>query len=148
MHHYQVGYNDCIREIQRFMTDVEGLNVTDDRYVRLVSYLQTRFRPDSSVTGGAAYRDLLQRLTMTTQTRRNLNVVGLGNSTPASGFTSYFSTSSRRFSPYLYPKMISAAQTQEIYTPGAFPLPSTFSANKTICSRTDNLGGKQGALNM
>jgi hypothetical protein len=58
MHHYQTGYNDCIREILRYMTDVEGLKVNDERCVRLMSYLQTRFHPDASVTSGSAYRQL------------------------------------------------------------------------------------------
>ncbi|KAK3090865.1 hypothetical protein FSP39_015320 [Pinctada imbricata] len=69
MHHYKVGYNDCIREIQRFMTDVEGVNADDDRCIRLISYLQTRFRPDSSISGGAAYREALERL-VNSQSRR------------------------------------------------------------------------------
>lgn len=144
MHHYQVGYNDCIREIQRFMTDVEGLNAADDRCVRLVSYLQTRFRPESSVAGGAAYRDLLQRLMASTQSRRNMY---LTNSTPPAGFTSYLSTGTRRFSPYIYPK-ISTVPSQEIHTPGAFHLHPAYSTSKTICARTDNLNLKQNSMHM
>ncbi|XP_061191410.1 hairy and enhancer of split-related protein helt-like [Saccostrea echinata] len=145
MHHYQVGYNDCIREIQRFMTDVEGLNATDDRCVRLVSYLQTRFRPESSVAGGAAYRDLLQRLMTSTQSRRNMY---LSNSTSPAGFTSFFSPGTRRFSPYIYPKTVCPVSPQESQTTGAFPLHATYSTNKAICVRTDNFNLKQNSLNM
>lgn len=121
MHHYQVGYNDCIREIQRFMTDVEGLTVTDDRCVRLVSYLQTRFRPESSVAGGAAYRDLLQRLAVTTQSRRGMICPGNSSASPV-GFPSYFTAGARRFSPYIYPKTILNTSTPEMYCAGAFPV--------------------------
>ncbi|XP_062615791.1 hairy and enhancer of split-related protein HELT-like [Saccostrea cucullata] len=145
MHHYQVGYNDCIREIQRFMTDVEGLNATDDRCVRLVSYLQTRFRPESSVAGGAAYRDLLQRLMTTTQSRRSMY---LGNSTPSTGFTSFFSAGTRRFSPYIYPKTVCPASSQESQTPGAFPLHVAYSPNKAVCARTDNFNLHKNPLNI
>lgn len=148
MHHYQVGYNDCIREIQRFMTDVEGLTVTDDRCVRLVSYLQTRFRPESSVAGGAAYRDLLQRLAVTTQSRRGMICPGNSSASPV-GFPSYFTAGARRFSPYIYPKTILNTSTPEMYCAGAFPVLSpAYSTNKRICPTNDNFNVKQNELKM
>ncbi|XP_069122826.1 hairy and enhancer of split-related protein helt-like [Argopecten irradians] len=69
VHHYQAGYDDCVREIVRYMTDVEGLQANDERCMRIISYLQTRFRADASVSGGSAYRDVLQRLTSLVKSR-------------------------------------------------------------------------------
>ena len=43
-HNYQAGYNDCIRETLRYMTDVEGVHVDDDRCTRILVYLQNRRR--------------------------------------------------------------------------------------------------------
>ncbi|XP_074649194.1 hairy/enhancer-of-split related with YRPW motif protein 1-like [Tubulanus polymorphus] len=63
MHHYQCGYSDCMREILRYMTDVEGVVADDSRSVRILTYLQTRFKPDSSVSSGAAFRDTVARTT-------------------------------------------------------------------------------------
>jgi len=70
VHHYQAGYNDCIRETLRYMTDVEGINANDDRCMRILSYLQTKFKPDTTVGSGAAYRVALQRLAHTTSSTR------------------------------------------------------------------------------
>ncbi|XP_033747991.1 hairy and enhancer of split-related protein HELT-like [Pecten maximus] len=72
VHHYQAGYDDCVREIVRYMTDVEGLQASDERCMRIISYLQTRFRADASVSGGSAYRDVLQRLTSLAKSRAPL----------------------------------------------------------------------------
>ncbi|OWF36243.1 hairy/enhancer-of-split related with YRPW motif protein 1-like [Mizuhopecten yessoensis] len=74
VHHYQAGYDDCVREIVRYMTDVEGLQASDERCMRIISYLQTRFRADASVSGGSAYRDVLQRLTSLAKSRASLPV--------------------------------------------------------------------------
>ncbi|XP_070545329.1 hairy and enhancer of split-related protein helt-like [Ptychodera flava] len=44
--HHQAGYNDCIREIARYLTDIEGIDINDTRCMRIMSYLQQRYRPD------------------------------------------------------------------------------------------------------
>lgn len=62
MQHYQCGYSDCMREVARFMTDVEGVNANDSRCTRLLTYLQTRFRPHSSVSGGLPFKHTLHRV--------------------------------------------------------------------------------------
>ncbi|CAC5377678.1 Hairy and enhancer of split-related protein helt,Hairy and enhancer of split-related protein HELT [Mytilus coruscus] len=87
MQHYQTGYNDCIREIMRYMMDVEGLNVHDQRCARMMSYLQTRFKPDASVADGLAYRQSI--------CRNNASIKSLSS---YKGCTSH--SSSPRFSPY------------------------------------------------
>ncbi|XP_064595139.1 hairy and enhancer of split-related protein HELT-like [Liolophura sinensis] len=63
MQHYQCGYSECMREVARFMTDVEGVNANDSRFTRLLTYLQTRFRPDFSVSGGLSFTHMLHRMT-------------------------------------------------------------------------------------
>ncbi|XP_052824443.1 transcription factor HES-4 [Octopus bimaculoides] len=62
MHHYQVGYNECMQEVVRYMTDVEGIDTNDSRCIRIMSYLQTRFRPDASINTGNVYRDTISRV--------------------------------------------------------------------------------------
>lgn len=52
-HHYQSGYSECVREVIRYMTDVEGLSVSDTRCMRLVSFLHNRLRHESSPCGAA-----------------------------------------------------------------------------------------------
>ncbi|XP_077998988.1 uncharacterized protein LOC144451941 [Glandiceps talaboti] len=54
--HYHAGYTECMREIMRYFTDIEGIDVNDSRYIRIMAYLQQRFRPDpvSLATASAA----------------------------------------------------------------------------------------------
>ncbi|NP_001161564.1 hey-like transcription factor [Saccoglossus kowalevskii] len=44
--YYQTGYNDCMKEIARYLTDIEGIDLNDSRCVRIMSYLQQRFRSE------------------------------------------------------------------------------------------------------
>ncbi|ESP03875.1 hypothetical protein LOTGIDRAFT_97309, partial [Lottia gigantea] len=37
---YELGYNECMREVVHYMTDIEGLGLNDSRCVRILSYLQ------------------------------------------------------------------------------------------------------------
>ncbi|XP_060065628.1 hairy and enhancer of split-related protein helt-like [Ylistrum balloti] len=99
VHHYQAGYDDCVREIVRYMTDVEGLQASDERCMRIISYLQTRFRADSSVSGGSAYRDVLQRLTSLAKSRA---------SPPENR--------SYRYTPYVLPTRDLAKTTHGLFT--------------------------------
>ena len=59
-----------MRELFRYLQDVEGLNGGDNRAVRILSYLQTRYRPDASVNNGTAYRESLARNTLKSQEQK------------------------------------------------------------------------------
>jgi hypothetical protein len=87
--HYQTGYSDCMRELIRYMTEVEHLNTADSRCVRILSYLQTRFRPDNSINSGTVYRDSLSRSSANAEQRHPT--------------TSSNSRGHHRFSPYSLP---------------------------------------------
>ncbi|KAK6171373.1 hypothetical protein SNE40_019578 [Patella caerulea] len=87
--HYQLGYNDCIREVVRYMTDVEGMGLNDNRCVRILSYLQTRFRPDSSITGAGTHRPTMQRLLIPNKNSNLSQDTKIHHNLPA-----------RRYSPY------------------------------------------------
>ncbi|XP_064645609.1 hairy and enhancer of split-related protein helt-like [Lineus longissimus] len=88
--HYQSGYSDCMRELIRYMTEVEHLDTADNRCVRILSYLQTRFRPDSSVNSGTVYRDSLSRSSVSPTQRQHVS-------------SSNSQRSHHRFSPYSLP---------------------------------------------
>ena len=136
MHHYQIGYNDCIREIQRFMTDVEGLNSNDDRCIRLISYLQTRFRPDSSISGGAAYREALERL-LNSRNRRlatRSHFVNRNEGRLLSG------PAVSRFQPYQLTARPTLADQQRVTsTSGQLPLPVTPAFYPSVLGQNNSL---------
>ena len=52
-HHYQTGYSECVREVLKYMADVEGVSVSDSRCARLVSFLHNRFRSDAASASAA-----------------------------------------------------------------------------------------------
>ncbi|XP_076076113.1 hairy/enhancer-of-split related with YRPW motif protein 2-like isoform X2 [Mytilus galloprovincialis] len=95
MQHYQTGYNDCIREIMHYMMDVEGLNVHDHRCTRMMSYLQTRFKPDASIASGIAHR---QSISINNASFKSLSSYKGGTSPPTSS----------RFNPYAVNQRISS----------------------------------------
>ncbi|XP_041364671.1 hairy/enhancer-of-split related with YRPW motif protein 1-like [Gigantopelta aegis] len=80
--HYRDGYSECLQEVLRFMTDVEGLDVNDGRCVRIVSFLQTRFKHRASLTGGATYQDTLQQQVTTRTDKRHEITSGRGFEVP------------------------------------------------------------------
>ncbi|PVD37529.1 hypothetical protein C0Q70_00123 [Pomacea canaliculata] len=53
-HHYQSGYGECLREVVKYMADVEGVSMSDARCIRLVSFLQNRFTPETQSACAAA----------------------------------------------------------------------------------------------
>ncbi|XP_070183815.1 hairy and enhancer of split-related protein HELT-like [Littorina saxatilis] len=44
--HYHTGYSECVREVLKYMGDVEGVGVTDTRCARMLSFLHNRFRSE------------------------------------------------------------------------------------------------------
>ncbi|KAL8619213.1 hypothetical protein ACOMHN_049995 [Nucella lapillus] len=53
-HHYQAGYNECVREVLKYMADVEGIAISDNRCARLLSFLHNRFRAESATVAPGA----------------------------------------------------------------------------------------------
>ncbi|XP_078574489.1 uncharacterized protein LOC144860866 isoform X2 [Branchiostoma floridae x Branchiostoma japonicum] len=42
MRHFEEGYRECVKEVARYLAEVEGMNPQDVRFLRLLCHLQTR----------------------------------------------------------------------------------------------------------
>ena len=133
MHHYQMGYNECMQEVIRYMTDVEGIDTNDSRCVRIVSYLQTRFRPDASINTGTVYRDTINRVASQV-TRMQY---GSGASLPCTGASI---RSLHRYNPYV-PQASHGASYLNMPSPAAVVTPATSCSSRMTNSTPTNSNG-------
>lgn len=95
VNHYRTGYSECMREILRYMTDVEGMNASDDRCLRLIAHLQTKYRPDMSITNASSHRSSVSGMRNDMRDFNNKVLSGNGNSNSPTGLY--------RYNPYMIP---------------------------------------------
>ncbi|KAL5019357.1 hypothetical protein ScPMuIL_005079 [Solemya velum] len=95
VNHYRTGYSECMREILRYMTDIEGMNAGDDRCLRLIAHLQTKYRPDMSLTSASANRRNITGMRADVRDLNSKVLTGNGNSNSTTGLY--------RYNPYMIP---------------------------------------------
>nr|CDF52136.1 transcription factor [Euperipatoides kanangrensis] len=104
--HYQSGYNECMKEVFRFMTEVEGVDTNDSRCIRIMSYLQARICTEPVPSNNLTYGDKVPIYSTAMFPSSNRNLATNASSTSIPGVFHHPYSGLRlihRFSPYSLP---------------------------------------------